>query len=320
MAKTLDWDSRIGRRVRLRDLHILFAVVQQGSMAKAGDHLGMSQSAVSQAIAALEHALDVPLFDRTPRGVEITMYGAALMRRGQAAFDELRLGVKDIEFLTNPEVGEVRVGGSEATSAGLLPPVIERFSLRHPKVRVNIIQNVTHHVGYAALHERKADLVLTHITKAFEGDLTEQLQAEVLFYDRICLVAAKQSRWARLRKITLADLADAVLISPPSDTPGGAALVEAFRAAGLPMPQGVTTLSAALRNMLSLRDRFVSAVPASILRLNAGLYPLKELSLELPMAPWPCLLVTLKNRTLSPPVERFTEFVREVAKPLSRGK
>jgi DNA-binding transcriptional LysR family regulator len=320
MAKTLDWDSRIGRRVRLRDLHILFAVVQHGSMAKAGDHLGMSQSAVSQAIASLEHALDVPLFDRTPRGVEITMYGAALMRRGQAAFDELRLGVKDIEFLTNPEVGEVRVGGSEATSAGLLPPVIERFSLRHPKVRVNIIQNVTHHVGFAALHERKVDLVLTHVTKAFEGDLAEQLQAEILFYDRICLVAAKQSRWARLRKINLADLADAVLISPPSDTPGGAALVGAFRAAGLPMPQVVTTLSAALRNMLSLRDRFISAVPASILRLNADLYPLKELSLELPMAPWPCLLVTLKNRTLSPPVERFTAFVREVAKPLSRGK
>jgi DNA-binding transcriptional LysR family regulator len=218
MAKTFDWDGRIGRRVRLRDLHILFAVVQHGSMAKAGAHLGMSQSAVSQAIAALEHALDVPLFDRTPRGVELTIYGAALMRRGQAAFDELRLGVKDIEFLTNPEVGELWVGGSEATSAGLLPPVIERFSRRYPKVGMNIIQNVTHHVGFTALHERRVDLVLTHVTKAFEGDLAEQLQAEVLFYDRICLVAAKQSRWARLRKINLADLADAVPISPPSDT------------------------------------------------------------------------------------------------------
>ena len=108
MAKPLDWDGRIGRRVRLRDLHILFAVAQQGSMAKAGAHLGMSQSAVSQAIAALEGALKVRLLDRTSRGVELTMYGTALMRRGQAAFDELRSGVKDIEFLTDPEVGEVR--------------------------------------------------------------------------------------------------------------------------------------------------------------------------------------------------------------------
>jgi len=313
LTKSLNWDSRIGRRVRLRDLHILFAVVQHGSMAKASGHLGMSQSAVSQAIAALEHALDVPLLDRTPRGVELTMYGAALMRRGQAAFDELRLGVKDIEFLTDPEVGEVRVAGTEATAAGLLPPVIERFSLRYPKVRLNLIQTSTHHVGFTALHERNADLVLTQLSTAFEGDLTEQLQTEVLFYDRICLVAAKQSRWARLRKIALADLADAVLILPPSDTPGGAALIDAFRAAGLPMPQVVTTLSVALRNMLSMRDRFISALPASILRLNPNLYSVKELPLELPMAPWPSLLVTLKNRTLSPPVERFIECAREVA-------
>jgi DNA-binding transcriptional LysR family regulator len=319
MAKALDWDSRIGRRVRLRDLHILFAVVQHGSMAKAGDHLGMSQSAVSQAIAALEHALDVPLFDRTSRGVEMTMYGAALMRRGQAAFDELRLGVKDIEFLTNPEVGEVRVAGA-TSMGGVLPPVIERFSLRYPKVSLNIIETSTYHIGFAALHERKADLVLTGFLKAFEGDLTEQFRAEVLFYDRICLVAARQSRWARLRKITLADLADAVLISPPSDTPGGLALVEAFRAALLPMPQVVTTLSVTLRNLLSMRENFVSAVPASILRLNPDLHSLKELPLELPMAPWPCLLVTLKNRTLSPPVERFIACTREVAKPLASRK
>ena len=137
MAKSLNnWDSRIGRRVRLRDLHILFAVVQHGSMAKAGGHLGMSQSAVSQAIAALEHTLNVPLLDRMPRGVEPTMYGTALMRRGQAAFDELRSGVKDIEFLTDPEVGDVRVASSETSLTGLLPSVIERFVSAPPKSRV----------------------------------------------------------------------------------------------------------------------------------------------------------------------------------------
>jgi DNA-binding transcriptional LysR family regulator len=141
----------------------------------------MSQSAVSQAIAALEHALQVPLLDRGPRGVEPTMYGTALMRRGQAAFDELRSGIKDIEFLTDPELGEVRVACTEATAAGILPPVIERFSRRYPKVRLNVIQTSTHLVGFAALHERSADLVLTQLSKAFEGDLTEPLQAEVLF-------------------------------------------------------------------------------------------------------------------------------------------
>src|SRR5438552_5303293 len=103
MAKIPDWDGRIGRRVTLRDLHILFAVVQHGSMAKAGTMLGRSQSAVSQAVAAIEEAVGVRLLDRTSRGVEATSYGNTLLRHGRAAFDELRLGIKEIESLADPE-------------------------------------------------------------------------------------------------------------------------------------------------------------------------------------------------------------------------
>jgi len=315
--KALDWDSRIGRRVRLRDLHILFAAVQQRSMAKAGAHLGMSQSAVSQAIAALEHALQVRLLDRTPRGVEPTMYGAALLRRGQAAFDELRLGVRDIEFLADPQIGEVRIACTESVAAGILPATIERFSLRHPRVRLHVSQTTTHVTGFAALHERNADVVLTLLPKPFERDLTEHLQAEVLFHDRICLVTGKRSSWARRRKIGLADLVDAALISPASDTPGGAAVIEAFRAAGLAAPQiTVTTFSVHLRNILSMRGRFIAVIPASILRFSPGLHSLKELSLDLPVLHLPVLLVTLKNRTLNPAVERFMACARDVAKAM----
>jgi DNA-binding transcriptional LysR family regulator len=95
MPKVPDWDSQIGRRVTLRDLHILSTVVQHGSMAKAGRYLGKSQSAVSQAVAAIEEAVGVRLLDRTSRGVEPTSYGHALLRRGRAAFDELRLGINE---------------------------------------------------------------------------------------------------------------------------------------------------------------------------------------------------------------------------------
>src|SRR5262245_4231940 len=227
MAKPHDWDSRIGRRIRLRDLHILFAVVQHGSMAKASAQLGMSQSAVSQAIAALEDALGVPVLNRMPRGVESTMYGAALMRRGQAAFDELRSGVNDIEVLTDPEVGEVRIACTESIAAGVLPAVLERFSRRYPRVKLHVLQTSNRLTGYAALHERKADVALLLSVTAFERELTEHLQADVLFQERICLAAAPQSPWAKRRKIGFADLVGAPVISPPSsETPGGAAIIE----------------------------------------------------------------------------------------------
>ena len=70
---------------------------------------GISQPAVSKVIADLEHALGVRLFDRSSQGVEPTVFGAALLKRGTAAFDELKQGIRDIEFLADPGAGEVRI-------------------------------------------------------------------------------------------------------------------------------------------------------------------------------------------------------------------
>ena len=82
--------DRIGRRIRLQDVHILMAVVQAGSMAKAARHLNTSQPNISKSIADLERALGVRLLDRHRQGVEPTDYGRALLSGGAAVFDELR--------------------------------------------------------------------------------------------------------------------------------------------------------------------------------------------------------------------------------------
>ena len=73
----MQWHERIGRRLKLRDLHILLAVVQHGSMAKAATALAISQPAVSKAIADMEHTFGLRLLDRTPQGVEATTYGVS---------------------------------------------------------------------------------------------------------------------------------------------------------------------------------------------------------------------------------------------------
>src|SRR5215213_4924298 len=120
MLHKIDWESQIGRRLRLRDLHVFSMAVQCGSMAKAAQQLGVSQPAVSEVIVDLEHALGVRLLDRSPRGIEPTIYGDALLKRSVAAFDELRQGVRDIEFLSDPTMGELRIGCVESLSATLV--------------------------------------------------------------------------------------------------------------------------------------------------------------------------------------------------------
>src|ERR1700693_378744 len=106
----MDDTERVERRLKLHDLRVLMSVVHAGSMGEAAELLEASQPAISRSFADLEHALAVRLLDRSPRGVEPTSYGRALVTRGIAVFDELGQGIKDIEFLADPTSGEVRVG------------------------------------------------------------------------------------------------------------------------------------------------------------------------------------------------------------------
>jgi molybdenum-dependent DNA-binding transcriptional regulator ModE len=137
MVQKIDWETQIGRRLKLRDLHVFSTVVQRGSMAKAAQHLGVSQPSVSEVIANLEHALGVRLVDRSAQGIEPTIYGDALLKRSVAVFDELKQSIRDIEFLSDATTGEVRIGSMEAPWFTLLPDVIRRFSQQYPRIEVH---------------------------------------------------------------------------------------------------------------------------------------------------------------------------------------
>lgn len=319
MARNVSWESRIGQRLRLRDLHVLFAVVQSGSMARAAAALGITQPAVSASIADLEHVLGVRLLDRGPRGVSPTPFGQTLLRRGQAAFDELRQGIKEIEHLADPASGEVRIACTESIAAGALVPIINRLSQKFPRVSLHVSLADTSTLAYPQLHERSVDLVVARLVKLPRaGRLTEQLNAEVLFNDRFRVAAGVASKWSRRRKIDFSELANERWISTPLDTLGGLSLIEAFRSRGLEPPNlAVTTFSLHLRNALGASGRFITALPESVMRLNPQFSSLKILPVELPMPQWPVGIVTLRNRGLIPAAQLFIECAREFAKDMA---
>src|SRR5215204_5584986 len=130
----MGWTDRIGRRIKPRDLHVFLAVAEHGNMAKAAESLAISRPVVSKTIADLEQALGVRLFDRSPHGIEPTLYGRALAKRSVAVFDELRQSVKDIEFLADPTAGELCVGCPEVMAAGLVGTAINRLAAQYPKL------------------------------------------------------------------------------------------------------------------------------------------------------------------------------------------
>src|SRR4051812_32730734 len=144
-------------------MEILLAVVETGSMAKAGTRLAISQPAISRAIAEMEHTLGVPIFDRNPRGVEPTRYGRALLKRGIAAFDEIAQAVKDVDFLADPTVGELWIGTAPGLAEGIVLSVLERMSAQYPRVVVTLVPGGLL-PQYEALRQRRIEFGFAGVT------------------------------------------------------------------------------------------------------------------------------------------------------------
>lgn len=312
----MQWHERIGRRLKLRDLHILLAVAQHGSMAKAAALLAISQPAVSKAIADMEHAVGHRLLDRTRQGTEVTTYGRALINHGTVVFDELKQAAQELEFLADPTLGELRIGSSESLAAGLLPAIVDRFSRQYPKVTVTVAQAVVATTHYRELRERSIDLLFVHSPPIEEQDL----QSEVLFDDRFVVIAGGKSRWTRLRRLTLADLGGEQWILPPADSLARAPVAAVFRDCGLQMPHApLNTLSIHLFLQLVATGRFVAMLPRSVMQFGSRNWPLKILPIKVPAKPRPVAIMRLKNRTFSPVARIFVDCARAVARAMPGG-
>src|SRR5205823_2599677 len=199
----MQWKDRIGRRLKLQDMHILLATVESGSMAKAAEHLAISQPVVSRAIAGLEHTLGVRLLDRSRSGVEPTLYGRALLTHGLAAFNELKRGVNAIESLADPTAGELRIGSTETMAAGLLGAIIEELSAKYPRLTIHVTLGYPPEMQDRELRTRTVDLIIGRVPALVPPEDTD---VEVLFDDKLHVVASAQNRWTRRRRFKLLDL------------------------------------------------------------------------------------------------------------------
>src|SRR5262249_24364364 len=284
-------DNRIGRRLRFHDLQVFFSVVQCGSMAKAAKELGVTQPAVSEVVAGLEHTFGVQLFDRSPQGVEPTIYGRALLKRGGAAHDELEQCIRDMEFLADPTKGEVRIGCPDSLAGGLLAPFVQKFCGRYPGIAIAIESVPWPTLELPELHGRKLDVVVGRLSRPQADDpFGDDLDIEILFEDHAVIAAAPNSRWARRRKISVADLRGASWVGTTREPLTRTVLDHAYQTAGLPpSAMRVMTFSVQLRAHLLASGDFLAAMPRSMLKLNPECRGLRELPIRLPNSSFPVI-------------------------------
>jgi DNA-binding transcriptional LysR family regulator len=307
----MDWSDRIGSRVKLRDLHILMAIADTGSMAKAAAKLRISHPAVSKAISDIEGTLGVRLLDRGSQGAELTAYGEVLLRCGINVFDEMQQGLRSLAHLSDPNSGEVRLGCTEIIVHSLAPTIIRRFSQKYPGVQLDVkLANPGEH-QIRELRERKIDLLITRAT----GQLVEDdFHSEILFDEPFVFVVGAQSEFARKRRIALKDIIKSNWVLPSYDSAPGALIADVFRANDFQPPKpAVKTVSIQLTASLVASGEFVGILPTSVAALSAHQAALKVLPLKSSGPRISAEIVFLKNRTLSPAVELFINCAREVA-------
>lgn len=308
--------DRLVRRLKLRELYIVQALAEHGSMAKAAEHLAISHPVISKAIAELEHTLGVRLFDRNARGVEPTIYGRELLKCGVAVFDEIRQGLDRFDSLIKGDAGELRIGCNEAMAAGLLPVASEEFSRRCPGARLHVVHAEMSSAQFDQLRERNVDLLLGTLPTPSVAD---DLIAERLFDENIVIVAGVHSQWARRRRIVFDDLKEERWVLSPSDSVPGRVRTEILAANSLPMPEGaIFSLSIHLAIALAASGRLLALMPASVVRFNPGRQALKVLPVKLPPYRVPVGFLTVKNRTMHPLAQHFISCARKAAARLAK--
>jgi DNA-binding transcriptional LysR family regulator len=284
-------------------------------MARAAKQLAISQPVVSRAIANLEGALGVRLFERSPAGVEPTVYGQALLKRGIAIFDDLAATVSEIEFLADPTAGELRIGATDA-QAGFVATVIERLLQQFPRMTFTVAQAGSADLIDGSLRDRKIELVVGPLPLPVDD---RGLDTTIVYHSAARILASKDNPWTRRRRIKLAELVDEPWCQPWPESHAASWFAKAFRTHGLPIPKSVvTTVSEQLRSRLIAGGRFLGMSSDAVLRFNPSRPSLRALPVEIMMPPCAIGITTLSRRAVSPIARRFIECAGTVAREVMK--
>lgn len=303
--------AQLARRVTLKELRLLLAVSRSGSILKAASEIGMTQPALSKAIGELEATLGVRLFDRTNRGVILTPHGDVLARRATGVFEELRQAVDELQSLTEADHGELRLGGTPAMCAGVLPHAIAAVRRHRPRFSFQITELDSARLA-SEVAARSVDL---GIGRKPPGN-SDELEFEPLFDDPLFIVAGAQHPLASKKSVKLKETAQHPWTLPSRDEGVAAHLEAEFRRQGVSLPApSVTTMSMLVRSELVAAHDHLTVMYGSVLRFGRLPASLRVLPVDLSTG-IPVGFIRSKNRTLAPSAEVFIQVLREAVSPM----
>jgi len=287
----------------LADLRAFVSVGELKSFVAAAKLLHLSQPALSRRISHLEEILDVRLFDRTSRSVQLTALGQRFLVQVQHAIDDIDRSVVSLQDVAHLEAGDVTVGCVFSVVQHFLPSVMRIFSQRHPHVLIRIIEEGAEEV-LASVKNGAADFAL-----GYTGMQDPDVQFTVLFKEVFLLACPTNHPLAERKSVCWSELSQHpyALVSHES---GNRVLIDQALAhvRGLSRPvcevRHISTLIGVVESGLA-----IAVVPELALPRESG--SIRGIRLEQPEISRTIGLIQRSNRTLSPAAAKFSQLLME---------
>ena len=304
-------DRFVRSHLKTRHLVLLVELGRHGSIMHAAQAANLTQPAASKLLGELEHVLGVQLFERLPRGVSPTWYGAVLIRRAGAALAEMDAAHQEVMELLAGARGRVDVGSVLTPATTLVPEAVNLLKRRHARVHVSITVD-TSKLLIERLRGGELDIVVGRI---LDTDAATELHFEPVTDEPHSLIVRAGHPLLQQSGLQLAELARHSWILPPAGSILRDRLTALFLSQGLEPPvETVETMALpVIANLLTGSDMVV-AMPRELMQpyIDSGLLAVMPFELGVRMDVYG--IVTRRGHQLSPGAEAMLATLREVAR------
>lgn len=195
--------------MEISQLRTFVAVAREGNMTRAAGELHLTQPALSAQLAKLEDELGQPLFDRTPKGMNLTEAGEVFLSFVTDALTRLNDGRVALEQLHGLSRGSLSIGGGATATTYLLPSVLGEYHEQHPGIRFFVREQASAGVVEAVM---SGELDIGVVTLPIESGAAERLSVEDWVDDELMLIVPPGHRLANRSTFTWRDLAEVPLV------------------------------------------------------------------------------------------------------------
>ncbi|MBD9391005.1 LysR family transcriptional regulator [Acidovorax sp. ACV01] len=287
----------IRARLKTRQLLLLVALAEEGNIHRAAQVLSMTQPAASKLLKDLEDVLEVPLFERLPRGMRPTWYGETMIRHARMALASLNQAHDEIGALKTGHYGQVGIGAITSPGLSLLPAAVALVKQEHPSLRISL-DIETSPVLLERLEQGKLDIV---VGRLYEEHDKGNLRYESLTEELVCAITRPGHPLSSMSGLTLRDVVSAGWIVPPAGSVLRHRFDLMFQQDGLAPPLHTVETSALLfiTRMLQQSD-MIAVVGADVAHYYAAHGLVTVLPLEMPCHMDAFGIITRSDRLLSP--------------------